>query len=240
MTRATQGILLTLTGAVLLRIALVDDVYLNYVNAWMRWPLVACGLFLLALALTYLVLLEPADDGHEEEEPADGHVPRAAWLLFLPSVLIFVVAPPALGAHLAEKTGSTTAAPTESQLESSLAPLPSSDPAPVTVTEFFVRARYDAGLTLSERRVEMTGFVSYDAKGNWFVTRFGINCCAADASATRILVEGPEGTDAPARDQWVRLVGTWVEGSGLPGSRVPPAVMVSELELIDPPKIQYE
>lgn len=237
-TPATQGMLLTLTGAVLLRITVVDDVYLNYVNPWMRWPLVACGLLLLGLALSQLGLLDSTDDDQAAESdggrltPAsDATVPRAAWLLFLPSVLIFVVAPPALGAHLAER-GVEPAAPATAELESSLTPLPATDPAPVTVTEFFVRARYDSGLTLADRSIEMTGFVSYDEDGAWYVTRFGINCCAADALATKVRASG---YDAPPRDQWVSVVGTWI-----PGTIKTPAVEITDLELTEPPKVQYE
>jgi hypothetical protein len=77
---------------VLIRMA-ADDAYLRYVNTWMRWPLIVCGGLLLLLSVSDL--LSPQD------EVADGtaHVPRAAWLLFLPSLVLFLVAPPTLGAH---------------------------------------------------------------------------------------------------------------------------------------------
>jgi uncharacterized membrane protein YcgQ (UPF0703/DUF1980 family) len=80
----------------------------------------------------------------------------------------------------------------------------------------------------------MVGFVSLDDEGNWYVTRFGINCCAADATPTRIRASGVE---APPRDQWVRVVGVWVEGSGV---KSVPAIDVSEVEHVEPPRMEYE
>jgi uncharacterized repeat protein (TIGR03943 family) len=228
-------VLLTLTGAVLLRLAF-SDAYLRYVNEWMKWPLVACGVVLLALAVTHF--LAPAGDSdHEEEGDSHGaHVPHAAWLLFVPSLVVFLIAPPALGSYLAERSDSGTAAPTEGQMQAAVAPLTDKDPAPVTVAEFFVRARYDQGRTLVDRRVRMSGFVSLDDEGNWYVSRFGISCCAADASVTRIQVAG--GPPAPERDQWVEVVGTWVQGSGVESG--PPEIEVSSVEEIEPPRMQYE
>lgn len=238
MKSTTQAVLLTLTGAVLLRLAM-GDVYLRYVNTWMRWPLVACGVILILLSIGHLwgpgaQSEEDGDCEDEDEVEQHAHVSSAAWLLFLPSIVVFLVAPPALGAYLAERNTSLVAEPTAGERKAALTPLPATDPAPVSVTEFFVRARYDQGLTLVGRSVEMVGFVSLDGDGNWYVTRFGINCCAADATPTRVRAIGAE---APPRDQWVRVVGVWVEGSGTKGV---PAIDVSEVEHVQAPRVEYE
>ena len=230
-TRATQTFLLSITGAVLIRIA-VGDAYLNYVNTWMRWPLVACGVLLLALALGDLLSVKGEQDDAELET---AHVPRAAWLVFVPSLVIFLIAPPALGAHFAERAQSTVVP--EQPLDAPVvAPLPATDPAPVVLDELILRAAYDDGVTLRDRRVELTGFVSRDKSGRWYVTQFGINCCAADATVTRVLASGVE---APPDDQWVKVVATHVEGTGT-GGRTLPEVVVEDLELIDAPRNQYE
>jgi uncharacterized repeat protein (TIGR03943 family) len=159
---------------------------------------------------------------------------NAAWLLFLPSIVVFLVAPPALGAYLAERNTSNLAEPTADRREAVLTPLPATDPAPVGVTEFFVRARYDNGLTLADRSVEMVGLVIRDGDGNWYVTRFGINCCAADATPTRVRASGVE---SPPRDNWDRVVGVWVEGSGVKNV---PAVDVGEVEQVEAQRVEYE
>jgi uncharacterized repeat protein (TIGR03943 family) len=227
-TRPTQALLLTVTGAVLIRMA-TGDTYLRYVNTWMRWPLIACGVLLLVLSLTDL--LRSTDARTEEEAP---HVPRAAWLLFLPSLVIFLIAPPALGAHFAERAQST-AVPAEPAGDVAIPPLPVTDPAPVGLEELIVRAAYDGGATLLGRRLELTGFVSRNKTGDWFVTRFGINCCAADATVSRVIATG---TAAPPDDQWVKVVGTYVEGTGA-GGATPPEVSVEQVTFVEPPRNQY-
>lgn len=231
MTRATQALLLTVTGAVLLRMA-AGDTYLRYVNTWMRWPLIACGVLLLVLSLSDLLR---STDGRTEEEPEASHVPRAAWLLFIPSLVIFLIAPPALGAHFADRAQSTVV-PAEPTGDVGIAPLPVTDPAPVQLEELIVRAAYDGGATLLERRLELTGFVSRDKTGDWYVTRFGINCCAADATVTRVIATG---APAPPDDQWVKVVGTYVEGTGA-GGATPPEVSVEQVTFVEPPRNQYQ
>jgi uncharacterized repeat protein (TIGR03943 family) len=227
--RATQALLLTVTGAVLIRMA-SGDTYLRYVNTWMRWPLIACGVLLFVLSLSDL--LRPTDA--QTEEPEAPHVPRAAWLLFLPSLVVFLIAPPALGAHFAERAQSTVV-PAEPVSDAAIPPLPVTDPAPVQLEELVVRAAYDGGETLLGRRLELTGFVSRDKRGDWFVTQFGINCCAADATVTRVLATGAA---APPDDQWVKVVGTYVEGTGA-GGATPPEVSIEQVELIEAPRNQY-
>ena len=231
MTRGTQAVLLTVTGAVLIRMA-AGDAYLRYVNTWMRWPLIVCGVLLLVLSFTD-VMTAP-DDTPGEEEPDAPHVPRTAWLLFLPSLVIFLIAPPALGAHYAERA-QTTAVPTEAVTDMNFAPLPVTDPAPLMLEELVIRAAYGEGATLQGRRLELTGFVSRDRSGKWYVTQFGINCCAADATVTRVIATGAE---PPPNDQWVKVVGTYVKGTGA-GGQTAPEVNVEDITLIAAPRNQY-
>lgn len=228
-TRETQTLLLTVTGVVLVRMA-SGDTYLNYVNAWMRWPLIVCGLLLVLLGLAEM--WKGDDSGqHDDEDSESSHVPRAAWLLFAPSLVFFLIAPPALGAHFAERA-QTVALPAEQSLELSLPPLPSTDPVPVLMDDLMMRAAY--GETLADRRLEITGFVSHDASG-WYVTQFSMNCCAADAFVMMVRAIGAE---PPPDDQWVRVVGSHVAGTGNEGRTVP-EMTVESLELIDAPKNQY-
>lgn len=230
-TRATQTLLLTVTGAVLVRMA-IGDTYLRYVNTWMRWPLVACGVLLVLLAVVDMWRDGTKPGAAPHGEPESSHVPRAAWLLFVPSLVFFLIAPPALGAHFAERA-QTAVVPTEPS-GVVLPPLPTTDPVPVLLDDVILRAAYD-GETLADRRLEITGFVSRSPSGEWFVTQFGMNCCAADATVMKVMATGAE---APADDQWVRVVGRYVAGTGS-GGGTPPEVTVEDLELIDAPANQY-
>ena len=230
MTRATQSFLLSITGAVLIRIA-AGDAYLRYVNEWMRWPLIAFGVPLLALVLAALL---PAKDEPDDEHDAP-HVPRAAWLLFAPSLVVFLVAPPALGAHFADRAQETVVAEQDADAPV-MPPLPDTDPVAVGLDELIFRAAYDDGVTLRDRRLELTGFVSRDTSGRWYVTQFGINCCAADATVTRVLASG---ADAPPDDQWVKVVGSHVEGTDAAGA-TPAEISIEDLQLVEAPRNQYQ
>ena len=64
---------------------------------------------------------------------------------------------------------------------------------------------------LAGQPVHLEGFVSTDPEGHWYVTSLVLFCCAADVAVERVQVTGQP---APPRDQWVRVSGTWVEGTG--------------------------
>src|SRR5690606_33403911 len=108
--RIAQGLVLVLLGAAALGSSAFSELYLNYVQAAFRPFLIAAGLVLVVLgALVVAADLRAAARGEDGEQGHDGHDhghdhhggPRVAWLLVLPVVAVFVVAPPALGAYTA-------------------------------------------------------------------------------------------------------------------------------------------
>lgn len=223
--RAGQSMVLTVLGAVALRIAWTDE-YARYVNEWMRWPLFISGLLLVGLALTSL-LSSKEDDDHPTT-----HV---AWLLLLPVAIAFVIQPPALGSYVAERR-SNEVAPAAYE-EAAVAPLPEGDVIDLPVSGFVARATMEGG-GLEGRAVRLTGFVTHDKQGGWYVTRLTMFCCAADVSAFKVRVQGAE---APARDAWVRVTGTWVDGTGIdPEAGATPAVTATDVTPIKAPKFTYE
>lgn len=234
----TQGLLLMFLGAVLLRIA-GTDAYLRYVVEWMKWPLLVSGALLLLLALGPL-LREDKDDEAEHAHARDGHghghgVPRVTWLLVLPGIIAFVVSPPELGSYLAERRADdlvAVSAPTEATS------LGGDGPVDLPVEEFMWLAQV-ADPQLEGQEVTLTGFVSYGGGGegeDWYVTRMQIGCCAADAMAYRVKVQGAE---RPERDEWVSVTGTHVTGTGVE----PPFEVVMEaqdVQVVDEPVQTYE
>jgi uncharacterized repeat protein (TIGR03943 family) len=219
----TQGLVLAVVAAVLIRLSVTGE-YLRFVTPWMRWPLLAAGLILLAMAVRPAMGWIPAT--------SHATAPRTAWLLFLPVLVVFVVSPPPLGAFLAERRA--TQAP--SLADPIAAPLPeTSGPALLSVGEFvWGVSQKDDPIGISARRVTMTGFVS-GTGDNWYVTQLQIACCAADATVARVKVTGH---DSPPRDQWVEVTGTWLEGSGLDGD-VPATVVAEQVVEIDAPREMY-
>lgn len=224
MSTRTQGLALAFLGAVVLRLALGGE-YLRFVQDWMRWPLVVTGVLLLVAAAA--PLLGRAD--HDEHGPDDGHgVPRSAWLLLLPGLVVFLVAPPALGAYLAERRADVVSAP---PADAVFDPLPSGESVELDVQEYVWRAATDDAATLRDRTVRLTGFVSEDEDG-WYVTKVSIVCCAADGSVARVLVTD---TDPPPRNSWVEVEGVWEPGGGTTA----PALAATAVREVEAPEDPY-
>ncbi|NEK56757.1 hypothetical protein GCU56_02565 [Geodermatophilus sabuli] len=101
MDRLTHVGLLVLLGAVTVVVS-VTDAHLAYVRPGFRPFLLGAGVLLLALGVLGLTRghattrsARPAPSAHDHEH---GTTPRVAWLLLLPVAVMFLVAPPALGA----------------------------------------------------------------------------------------------------------------------------------------------
>ena len=247
MRRDVQAIILILVGGATLRISL-GDTMLNYVKEAMRpWLLLSGGILVLLGILALIDVIRSArkrDGDHDHGgEPADasthahGHDhsqgPRAAWFLLLPVLTIFLVAPPALGAYSAARDTTNAIQPREAKAP----PLPPGDPASITVADYVGRAVWDDGLTLVDREVELTGFVTPAPDGGWWLTRMSVACCAADAFASKILVLDAEPLPA---DTWVTVTGTWVPGGGTQSTTAVPLIAPTSIVEVSQPRNPYE
>lgn len=239
MTRGLQVLVLAAAAGLVLRL-LVTGQYVYYVKPIMQVPLAVTALVLLGLAAYAFADAWRAsddDEGHDHEDDGHGHghgPPRAAWLLFAPLLAILVIPPAPLGAFTAARSSEAPiAAPSPSGYE----PLPPGDPVAVPLSEIWLRAKGGGEDTLAGRRFELTGFVTPNPEGSWWLTRISLSCCAADAFAVRVQVR-----DAPAlpADTWVTVVGTYVPGSGTGGTGTFPEVAVEGLEEVPEPADPYE
>ena len=178
-----------------------------------------------------------AHDGGTASDGHDGHVhpgSKAAWLLLLPVLTIFLVAPPALGAFTAERSAASIAPPADGDAPPAL---PSGNPVPDLLSDYAARAVWDNGRTLVGHTVSLVGFAT-PAKGGWYLTRLSLTCCAADAVTVKILTVDPPSTPAP--NTWVQVVGQWVPGGGTQSETAIPWVKVSSMTTIAAPKDPYE
>jgi len=108
----------------------------------------------------------------------------------------------------------------------------------VSLADYAARAVWDDGRTLEGRTVRLTGFVTPNPAGGWWLTRLQTACCAADAIPTKIVpVDGPERLPA---NTWLTVVGQWVPGGGTQSSDAIPWVQVESYEKIPQPKNPYE
>ncbi|WP_432032526.1 TIGR03943 family putative permease subunit [Streptomyces antibioticus] len=219
--------LLLLIGAAVLRVSLFGDLYLRYVQAGLRPYLIASGAALILLALT-TAALRPA------HHCAHSHGPGVAWLLTLPALALLLFPPPALGSYSADREAARRAA----QGVGTFPALPAGDPVTLTVAEYGSRAVYDSGRSLKGRTVRLTGFVTRDDDGTWYVTRLVVSCCAADATTAKAEIRG---TPAPPTDSWVTITGTW-HPKGTLGSPTawPPALNARTLTRVPEPTNPYE
>lgn len=238
MKREAQDTLLMLVGVMVLQLALTD-LHLRYVRPQMQPVLLVAGAVLTALAATSIlrgVRAEPAG-GHGGSHGADdghghGRMPRTAWLLALPLLVLTLVTPPSLGAYAAAR-GSTT---TVSAPADDVAPLPEPVDGAVelSLTDFATRAVY-LPETLEGTSVRLTGFVLPEPDG-WSVARIAMSCCAADGRPVRVRAVG---ASEPAADSWVRLEGRF-DGVDGEGSRRVPVLQVQAVEAVEAPVQQYE
>lgn len=222
-TSPTQGLVAAALAAVLLRITLTGE-YLNFVQPWMRWPLLVTGLALLLMAVRPALGWGPVGNA----------VPQTSWLLLLPTLIVFTVAPPPLGAYIAERR--VTQAPATLPAPVTVPVSTDGGPLELGVEEFtWGAADPDDVMDLAGQVVRMEGFVSTDKEGSWYLTRLVIYCCAADVSVERVKIIGQP---APPRDQWIRVTGTWVQGTGAVRSD-PAQLTASRLVRIPTPKNPY-
>lgn len=241
--------LLALLGAAVARITF-SDVYLRYVKEGLRPFLIATAALLIVLGgwLVWDVLRGKDGPTHEQGNP-DGHAHgkmRAAWLLVLPVFSMILIAPPALGAYSAAREQSSVAAPSNGF---TFPPLSDGDPLELSLKSFTSRAIWDTPGSLAGRRFELTGFVTAvpqaklpadlppGSRGQWWLARLTLSCCAADAVATKVLA-----VDTPAlpNNTWVKVTGTWIPGGGTNSSAAIPWLKVESVEPIPAPREPYE
>jgi uncharacterized repeat protein (TIGR03943 family) len=252
MNREGQDTLLLFVGVMVLQVG-ITDLHLRYVKPQMQPLLLAAGAVLTVLAVVSIVRSQragrepvtaspsehvaPASDGDGPDHGSGhghshGHLPRTAWLLALPLLVLTLVTPPSLGAYAAARGSTTT-------VQAPSGALPGLPPAVdgavgLTLTDFATRAVY-APDSLAGSRVRLTGFVLPEEDG-WTLARIALSCCAADGRPVRVRAGG---APAPAADSWVQLEGRFdgVEGEG--SERVP-VLAVERVQPVEPPVQQYE
>jgi uncharacterized repeat protein (TIGR03943 family) len=174
-------------------------------------------------------------EGHSHDHAHGG--PRIAWLMCLPVFAIFLIAPPALGSFAASRDD--TPAP-RSQVLNAFAPLTGDGAVDMPISEFIGRAWDDDKKSLTDREVRLTGFVvPAKKKGQWYVTRMQIACCAADAFPLKVSVKGIE---PPPTDTWVEVTGTWIPQTfgKMPNGVIYPQLSGRSLAKVAAPDEPYE
>lgn len=230
MKRDVQGAVLLLLGLLLMRLALGGS-YVNYVKVSMRPILIVTAICILGLAAWNLVSVwrnaQDPDDGHGHSD-----LSRVAWLMLLPVVVVFVVSPRPLGAYTAARQLATAPIVEDA---GELPPLPPGDPVSMPIGEYTTRAVWGKGVSLEDRDITLTGFVTPDPDGGWWLTRLGLACCAADALSFRVRVLD---TEAPRSNSWVEVTGRWSPGES--GDDGIPLITADAVRQVPQPQNPYE
>jgi uncharacterized repeat protein (TIGR03943 family) len=245
--RRSQAAVLFLVGAMALYLG-GSDAALAYVKAGLQPLLLATGAILVGLAVAAVLWSRRGQDGHQP------HGPRVAWLLALPPLALVLIAPPALGAFAASRqavrpppTNQTSptdqaAAGTDQALFPPLIPPGDGGAVPLTLAEYMVRD-YEAPHTLAGVRIRLVGFVTPQQPGRdgYLLTRFAINCCAADATAIKVAIHGDPVPRAP--DTWLEVEGRWQQRTSddpdQPASETP-LLLAESIRVIEQPSPPYE
>jgi uncharacterized repeat protein (TIGR03943 family) len=178
--------------------------FTRYVKPGLEPYLYVSGVLVLAAGIATMASRRRSHDhtghpGHHHHHHGEGG-PRIGWLLLLPVLAILLVAPPALGSFGVD----FSSARTDPLGNTTLRPLPSGNPVNLPLTDYSARAA--DGKTLQGRQIRLTGFVTPGPRGTWYVTRFIIICCAADARPVGALVSNAR---APQANTWVAVTGSW-------------------------------
>lgn len=235
MRRETQNILLVLLGGALLKISFTGT-YLRYVKPSHQWLLITAGVIMILLAA---VSIARELRGAGEVPPGDHHHPaRSAWLLLLPVLAVFLVAPPALGSDSVGRASS--GAPRAAAVDGSeLFPaLPAGEVVTLPLSDFSARAAWDKGDSLDNHKVSLTGFVVQEGSAS-YVARLAIGCCAADAFPVKVKLLGHD-LSALADDSWLEVVVTVRPGSATRANEYVPSATIHSARQVPEPEDPYE
>ena len=239
MKRETQNILLLLLGGALLKIALNGD-YLRYVKPSQQPWMIAGGAVMIGLGALAIIgdLLASrrateTPRGHEHHHPA-----RSAWLLMVPVLAVFLVAPPALGADSVTRTEARAPLSATATDAAAFPPLPAEDVVPLRMSDFVSRAGWDGNGTLNGRTIALSGFV-VQSEGSTLLARMVISCCAADAYPVTVKLTG-DAAHAYKSDAWIEVTGTVVPGTATKANSYTPDFTVATIRPVLVPQDPYE
>jgi uncharacterized repeat protein (TIGR03943 family) len=236
--RETENAVLLLVG-ISIAVITVSGAFTRYVKpALLPW-LAASAVLLIALALL-AIIGDIRRGGPRPSDHSEGHSHRAGivWLLVVPTLVLIVVAPPALRPSAAAP--SVTAVSNVVLNRVPFPPLPPGSAPEVSLPEVLNRAAQDSTGSLTNRSITVTGFVLNEAQGV-DLGRIVIICCAADAQLARVHLRGPAAAGAAglADNTWLRVEGQVTPAPWHLGSVAIPTLQATSVTRVDAPANPY-
>jgi uncharacterized repeat protein (TIGR03943 family) len=227
-----------IAGVIVFRTVLVGG-HVNYVRPGLGLPLLlgAAIMMLVGVASLWSRVAGGDEPAHEHVVGHTHHGPGVGWLLLVPMLALITIPQIPLGSFAAGLGAGRS--PVRAAID--FPPLPDSKDGTIDlpVSAFVSRALY-APETLEGKPVRLVGFVTPDseAPSGWFLTRFSIGCCAADAFPLKVAVLNEVPRQA---DEWIEVVGVFKPGASREaGNSAPPQLGVVEARSIPQPDNPYE
>lgn len=197
MTRTGRAVLMLAIGAITARL-LWSGSFGWFVQQRMRIPLLLAAIVLLAFGV-YEVIGASVEERRDPDSAERSISPSVGWMLLLPLMVLFSVAPTGLGAAAADRVEAYTPTETSRTFE----PLDTSNgPVEMRVFDFLDRALWDPAVSLEDTPIRLEGLVVNDSSitDGFKLTRFMVSCCAADGIPLQVTVHG---TQPLEDDTWV-------------------------------------
>jgi uncharacterized repeat protein (TIGR03943 family) len=174
------------------------------------------------------------DDHDHDHEPS----PINLWIMLIPLLIGVLIPARPLDSSAVSAKGLTTSSPLVSSNSSSRVLETESEQR--NVLDWVKLFYFETDLSpYIGQPASVVGFVYHDEKlpkGQFFVSRFILSCCAADGYAVGMLVESPE-ADSFEKDTWVKVAGpvdvvTFDE-------RPSPLIRAQSIEIVPQPEQPY-
>jgi uncharacterized repeat protein (TIGR03943 family) len=259
MTRKLENILRAMVlagGALMLYAKISDGTLAFYINQRFAWlTLVGVLLFVaLSMAMAYRALEErrqpaqPALDALEDgvvlpltRNAPKAHSHRANWLtlglLALPVLIGFFTPARPLGAGAIEARGIGLSAPDR---PGSVTQAQHVETGPKNILDWLREFSRNADPSaFAGKEADVIGFVYRDPRNGaneFWVSRFAVSCCVADASALGLLVKSDQAAQLQA-DSWVRVTGKFAVGE-FAGEQLP-VLIPDKIEPTEQPSQPY-
>ncbi|HQV28193.1 MAG TPA: TIGR03943 family protein [Thermoflexales bacterium] len=230
-------------GIILAGLALMFAVKINtgtlnfYINQRFAWLALVAVLLFSALALTVVFRLMDRAAQSSPLWPGHGRINVfGAGLLVLPIVFGLLVPARPLGASALAGRGLGLGAP----VRAGSAPVAQRSGGQRSIIDWLIDiSRSPDPAALSGQAVDVIGFVYHDPRvkpNQFFVSRFAVSCCVADATPVALLVETADAS-ALKTDAWVRVVGRFSLGE-YAGQQLP-IIAAERIEATQAPNQPY-
>lgn len=243
-------------GALMLYAKLSDGTLAFYINQRFAWLTLVGVILFLALAMTMVyramnaskqpasTALPALDEGEVlplTRKTTKAHSHRANWLtlglLALPVLIGFFTPARPLGAGAIETRGIGLTAPDR---PGSVTQAQRVATGPKNILEWLREFSRNADPSaFAGKEADVIGFVYRDPRNagdEFWVSRFAVSCCVADASALGLLVKSDQATQLKT-DSWVRVTGKFGVGE-FAGEQLP-VLMPDKIEPTEQPSQPY-